>query len=131
MSLGCPIHPPTAPRSPKCSKCALSLLRVPHDPVGALIRSGITPSRSCLRAPHTRRAPHPKWGGGGGEPSIHPWGACVLKYSHNISIYPQDNPYPPIQPQLPPIQLHPQNALYVFYAPPGNPCAPLEPQYAP
>lgn len=65
------------------------------------------------------------------EPPIHPQGACVPQYSHNISIYPQDNPYPPIQPQLPPIQLHPQNALYVFYASPGNPCAPLEPQHAP
>lgn len=58
------------------------------------------------------------------EPPHMPRGTCVPQYSHKISIYPQDNPYPPIQPQLPPIHLHPQNAPSFFYAPPGHLCAP-------
>lgn len=56
------------------------------------------------------------------EPPIHPRGARVPQYSRNVSIYTQDNPYPPLQPELAP---------YFFYVPPGHPWAPLEPQHAP
>lgn len=133
MSLGCSIHPPpTAPRSPKCSRGAPSLLRDPRLPQGALWPRGCPhmlwdyPSQvfpwTPLKAPHTFRAPNLK--GCPVSPPICPgvpvYPSTAIRSPYTLRI----TPILQYSPSYPPYTSIPKMPHLSSMHPPGHLCAP-------